>query len=56
MSYTYLVTTVAGVESGALLIAHGRRLWYAPSIGSEPLMAEVILELVREAADGRLGE
>ena len=35
---------------------HGRRLWYAPSIGSEPLMAEVILERVREAADGRLGE
>ncbi len=29
---------------------HGKRLWYAPSIGSEPLLAEVILERVREAS------
>jgi sirohydrochlorin cobaltochelatase len=29
---------------------HGKRLWYAPSIGREPLMAEVVLERVREAA------
>ena len=29
---------------------HGKRLWYAPSIGCEPLMAEVVLERVREAA------
>lgn len=29
---------------------HGRRLWYAPSIGNEPLMAEVILERAREGA------
>ncbi|MGD1085781.1 MAG: CbiX/SirB N-terminal domain-containing protein [Verrucomicrobiota bacterium] len=28
----------------------GKLLWYAPSVGSEPLMAEVILERVREAA------
>jgi sirohydrochlorin cobaltochelatase len=26
-----------------------KRLWYSPSIGTEPLMAEVILERVREA-------
>lgn len=30
---------------------HGKRLWYAPSLGSEPLLAEVIVERVREAAD-----
>lgn len=29
---------------------HGRRLWYSPSIGSEPLIADVILQRVREAA------
>lgn len=29
---------------------HGRRLWYAPGIGGEALMAEVILERVRERA------
>ncbi len=29
---------------------HGKRLWYAPSIGSEPLLAEVIIERVRDAA------
>jgi sirohydrochlorin cobaltochelatase len=28
----------------------GKRIWYAPSVGSEPLLAEVILERVREAA------
>jgi len=31
---------------------HGRRLWYAPSIGGEALLAEVILERVRERATG----
>ena len=29
---------------------HGKRVWYSTSIGSEPGMAEVILERVREAA------
>ena len=29
---------------------HGKRLWYAASIGSEPHIADVILERVREAA------
>ena len=29
---------------------HGRRVWYAPSIGNEPHIAEVILERVREAS------
>ena len=29
---------------------NGKRVWYAPSIGNEPRMAEVILERVREAA------
>lgn len=28
----------------------GRRLWYTPAVGSEPLLAEVILERVRESA------
>jgi sirohydrochlorin cobaltochelatase len=28
----------------------GKRIWYAPSVGTEPLLAEVILERVREAA------
>lgn len=28
----------------------GKRLWYAPSVGSEPLVADVIIERVREAA------
>ena len=31
----------------------GKRLWYTASIGSEPLMAEVILERVGEAAAER---
>ena len=30
---------------------HGKRVWYAASIGSEPGMADVILERVREAAE-----
>lgn len=29
---------------------HGKQLWYASSIGSEPQLAEVILERVREAS------
>ena len=29
---------------------HGKLVWYAPSIGSEPGLAEVILERVREVA------
>ena len=29
---------------------NGKRVWYAPSIGSEPHMADVILERVREAS------
>jgi sirohydrochlorin cobaltochelatase len=29
---------------------HGKRVWYAPSIGNEPHLAEVILERVREMA------
>lgn len=29
---------------------HGKLTWYSPAIGSEPMMAEVILERVREAA------
>lgn len=33
---------------------HGKRVWYARAVGTEPLMAEVILERVRELA--RLGE
>jgi sirohydrochlorin cobaltochelatase len=28
----------------------GKHIWYAPSVGTEPLLAEVILERVREAA------
>lgn len=28
----------------------GKRIWYAPSVGTEPLLAEVILERVREAS------
>lgn len=34
----------------------GKRLWYASSIGSEPQLAEVILERVREAFGGLCGE
>jgi sirohydrochlorin cobaltochelatase len=30
---------------------HGKRLWYAASIGTEPLMAEVIMQRVREAQE-----
>jgi len=28
----------------------GKRIWYSPSVGTEPLLAEVILERVRETA------
>jgi sirohydrochlorin cobaltochelatase len=30
---------------------NGKRVWYAPAVGSEPYVAEVILERVREAAE-----
>lgn len=30
---------------------HGKRVWYTPSIGNEPHLADVILERVREMAD-----
>jgi sirohydrochlorin cobaltochelatase len=30
---------------------HGKRVWYTPSIGTEPRLADVILERVREMAD-----
>ena len=33
---------------------YGKRVWYASSIGSEPLLAEVILERVRDAAQGTM--
>jgi sirohydrochlorin cobaltochelatase len=29
---------------------HGKRVWYSAAVGTEPLLAEVILERVREAA------
>lgn len=32
---------------------HGKRLWYSASIGTEPHLADVILERVRQAALGR---
>jgi sirohydrochlorin cobaltochelatase len=31
----------------------GKLTWYSPAIGSEPLMAEVILERVREAVSSQ---
>ncbi|HAM72255.1 MAG TPA: cobalamin biosynthesis protein CbiX [Verrucomicrobiales bacterium] len=31
---------------------HGKRVWYTPSIGNEPRIAEVILERVRQVARG----
>jgi hypothetical protein len=31
---------------------HGKLVWLALSVGTDPLMAEVILERVREAAGG----
>lgn len=31
---------------------HGKRVWYAPAIGSEPHLADVILERVEEVAGG----
>lgn len=30
---------------------HGKRVWLAPSVGTDPLMAEVILQRVREAGE-----
>lgn len=30
---------------------HGKRIWYSPSVGTEPLMADVILERVLETAN-----
>lgn len=32
-------------------VRHGKRAWYAASIGREPLLAEVVLERVREMRD-----
>ena len=32
---------------------NGRRVWYSPAIGSEPHLADVILERVREASRSR---
>ena len=29
---------------------NGKRIWYSPSVGTEPLMAEVILERVKESS------
>jgi sirohydrochlorin cobaltochelatase len=29
---------------------NGKLVWYSPSVGTEPLMADVILERVKEAA------
>ena len=29
---------------------HGKLVWYSPAVGTEPHMADVILERVREAA------
>jgi sirohydrochlorin cobaltochelatase len=34
---------------------HGKRLWYAPSIGNEPRIADVILQRVREAEESAKG-
>lgn len=31
---------------------HGKLIWYAPAVGSDPLVVEIILERVREAAVG----
>jgi sirohydrochlorin cobaltochelatase len=31
----------------------GKRIWYSPSVGTEPLLAEVILERVAESCRGR---
>jgi sirohydrochlorin cobaltochelatase len=31
---------------------NGRLIWYSSAVGTEPLLAEVILERVREAALG----
>ena len=32
---------------------HGKRIWYSASIGTEPFLAEVILERVNEASAGK---
>jgi sirohydrochlorin ferrochelatase len=29
---------------------HGKLFWYSPSVGTEPLLADVIMERVQEAA------
>jgi sirohydrochlorin cobaltochelatase len=29
---------------------HGKRVWYTPAVGSEPHLADVIMERVKEAA------
>ena len=34
---------------------HGKRVWYSASIGSEPGLAEVIVERVRERAAAQGG-
>lgn len=34
---------------------HGKRLWYSSAVGSEPHLADVILERVREVAAGGMG-
>ena len=33
---------------------HGKLVWYAPSVGTDPLVADVILERVREGATGSM--
>jgi sirohydrochlorin ferrochelatase len=35
---------------------HGKRVWYSTSIGTEPHIADVILERVREAAESAPAE
>jgi len=34
---------------------HGKLFWYSPAVGTEPLLADVVLERVREAANGIVG-
>lgn len=34
---------------------HGKRIWYSSAVGTDPVIAEVILERVREAAQFRRG-
>jgi sirohydrochlorin cobaltochelatase len=33
----------------------GKLVWYSPSVGTEPLLADVILERVKEAGDSQVG-